>query len=152
MLVLTSEGNVKQYPYSVSKLKRDNPQVSFPANPSPELLEEFGVYSVVEVERPEINGLTQDIREINPKLIDGEWVQNWAVKDLTPEELELIHSNTAETVRTRRSTLLAESDWTQVADAPVDRDAWRAYRNELRDIPNQEGFPFDVVWPTQPSN
>jgi hypothetical protein len=53
-------------------------------------------------------------------------------------------------VRKRRNKLLSASDWTQVADAPVDQAAWAAYRQALRDIPQQEGFPATVVWPTQP--
>lgn len=52
--------------------------------------------------------------------------------------------------RTHRDTLLAQSDWTQVADAPVDQAAWATYRQALRDVPAQAGFPTDVVWPIEP--
>lgn len=52
--------------------------------------------------------------------------------------------------RKRRNKLLSASDWTQVADAPVDKAAWATYRQELRDISAQEGFPWAVVWPSQP--
>ena len=50
-------------------------------------------------------------------------------------------------VRKKRDLLLEESDWTQLVDAPVDRDAWARYRQALRDLPQQEGFPGEVVWP-----
>lgn len=53
-------------------------------------------------------------------------------------------------VRTERDRLLASSDWTQVADAPVDQAAWAAYRQALRDITAQAGFPTDINWPTAP--
>lgn len=53
-------------------------------------------------------------------------------------------------VRAERDRLLAASDWTQVADAPVDQVAWAAYRQALRDIPQQDGFPRDVAWPEKP--
>jgi hypothetical protein len=53
-------------------------------------------------------------------------------------------------IREQRNKLLAASDWTQVADAPVDKAAWATYRQELRDISEQPGFPATVVWPTQP--
>ena len=56
----------------------------------------------------------------------------------------------AEKARTMRNSLLAASDWTQVADAPVDQAAWATYRQALRDITSQEGFPENVVWPTKP--
>ena len=52
--------------------------------------------------------------------------------------------------RTQRDRLLTASDWTQVIDAPVDQAAWAIYRQALRDIPQQTGFPATVVWPLQP--
>lgn len=58
---------------------------------------------------------------------------------------------TAEQVRAQRNSLLSASDWTQVADAPVDQTAWAAYRQALRDVPDQEGFPANVVWPVPPT-
>jgi hypothetical protein len=45
---------------------------------------------------------------------------------------------------------LAASDWTQVADTPVDRAAWATYRQALRDVPDQTGFPDAVAWPVAP--
>ena len=54
-------------------------------------------------------------------------------------------------IRAQRNTLLTASDWTQVADAPVDQAAWATYRQALRDVPQQPGFPHDVVWPTSPT-
>jgi len=53
-------------------------------------------------------------------------------------------------VRLKRDRLLSASDWTQVADAPVDQAAWATYRQALRDIPDQVGFPENVTWPTKP--
>jgi hypothetical protein len=64
-------------------------------------------------------------------------------KQLTLEDITVLS-------RVRRNNLLLASDWTQVADAPVDKAAWATYRQELRDISTQEGFPWAVVWPTQP--
>jgi hypothetical protein len=53
-------------------------------------------------------------------------------------------------VRAERDALLAASDWTQVADAPVDQAAWATYRQALRDVPAQNGFPESIVWPVAP--
>jgi hypothetical protein len=53
-------------------------------------------------------------------------------------------------IRTERDAKLTESDWTQVVDAPVDQAAWATYRQALRDIPDQAGFPNEVNWPTAP--
>ena len=57
----------------------------------------------------------------------------------------------AEDARRIRNQLLANSDWTQVADAPVDRAAWATYRQSLRDLTAQEGFPGAIVWPVPPT-
>jgi len=54
----------------------------------------------------------------------------------------------AMTIRFRRSALLKESDWTQLPDVPqTTRDAWATYRQALRDITAQDGFPTSVNWP-----
>jgi hypothetical protein len=55
-----------------------------------------------------------------------------------------------EDARSERNRLLSESDWTQVADAPVDKAAWAAYRQALRNIPQQAGFPTSIIWPEKP--
>lgn len=58
----------------------------------------------------------------------------------------------AVTVRRRRDELLFECDWTHsTSDRPVPNKAeWAEYRQALRDITSQEGFPMDVLWPTPP--
>jgi len=52
--------------------------------------------------------------------------------------------------RAQRDGLLTGSDWTQVADAPVDQAAWATYRHVLRDLPTQAGFPENIDWPIAP--
>lgn len=44
--------------------------------------------------------------------------------------------------------MLVKSDWTQIADAPVDKAAWATYRQGLRDITAQDGCPWVIDWPT----
>ena len=53
-------------------------------------------------------------------------------------------------IRAERDGLLAASDWTQVADAPVDAAAWAVYRQALRDVPQDYDSPDDIVWPEAP--
>jgi hypothetical protein len=59
-------------------------------------------------------------------------------------------SRQATAARSKRDVLLSASDWTQVADAPVDQAAWATYRQSLRDIPQQAGFPSNIMWPSKP--
>jgi hypothetical protein len=56
----------------------------------------------------------------------------------------------AKSVREDRNRRLAECDWTQLADSPVDKAVWATYRQALRDVPMQAGFPWTVVWPDAP--
>ena len=57
----------------------------------------------------------------------------------------------AEQVRAERDTKLAASDWTQMPDYNgANKTAWATYRQALRDIPAQAGFPWDVTWPEMP--
>lgn len=57
----------------------------------------------------------------------------------------------AEIARQERNAKLAACDWTQLADSPVDKEAWAQYRQALRDLPQQENFPLDIVWPQEPA-
>jgi len=56
----------------------------------------------------------------------------------------------AKSVRATRDEKLKDSDWTQVADAPVDKAAWATYRQALRDVTAQDGFPWTITWPEKP--
>jgi hypothetical protein len=56
----------------------------------------------------------------------------------------------AKSVRTTRTKLLADSDWTQIADSTADKAAWATYRTALRNVPAQAGFPWTIVWPDAP--
>lgn len=54
-------------------------------------------------------------------------------------------------LRAERNRLLADSDWTVLADTPTSTAAWKAYRQQLRDLPANTTDPLNVVWPTPPS-
>ncbi len=58
-------------------------------------------------------------------------------------------------MRNERDARLLQSDWTDTASAPARLGEplytqWQAYRQALRDVTKQPGFPFNVVWPTPP--
>ena len=68
----------------------------------------------------------------------------------TDEEVAENNAQKASQVRSERNKKLADTDWTQLADAPVDSLAWSNYRQQLRDLTTQPGFPHVVVWPNTP--
>lgn len=56
-----------------------------------------------------------------------------------------------EQIRNWRNNELAATDWTQVADAPVNKTTWAEYRQELRDLPDTKSKPDNVQIPTRPA-
>lgn len=109
------------------------------------------------------NGVLQDVVMTHPSLlfakgyadqfieVPDECFNGWLFDGINfsapPDNSERIAS---EFIRNRRNNFLKESDWTQVADAPVDKVAWATYRQALRDITAQESFPLSVTWPEKP--
>lgn len=60
-------------------------------------------------------------------------------------------SDRADYERGKRDWLLTQSDWTQLPDVPLTTQAaWATYRQALRDVPQQPGFPTEITWPTAP--
>lgn len=150
MYLLATDQIVKAYPYSIEDLKRDNPNTSYPNKFSDELLADWNVYPVIDKPTPDYNPVTQNCNQVNPTLVDGQWVITWVVTLATPEEIERRTKAKESEVRQQRNALLSVCDWTQLPDAPVDHAVWAAYRQALRDVTSQPGFPWEVVWPEQP--
>jgi hypothetical protein len=101
-----------------------------------------------------------DVETLNPFSNEAQayaQAKKYAVKPhlfgayISPEEeaAALLAEQTAQ-MRATRNELLTSCDWTQVADAPIDKEAWANYRQSLRDLPSQEGFPNEITWPTEP--
>jgi hypothetical protein len=144
--------NGKPENYSIGELRRDNPQVSFPKNPSTELLAQYFVYPLKEVERPVVNFATQNVKEGLPKLVGSTWTQTWVITNATAEESAQRLQDQSNAVRSQRNTLLAQSDWTQMPDSGViNKEDWLVYRQALRDVSKQLSFPWSVNWPVAPS-
>lgn len=117
---------------------------------TPEQIVQFGVHQLKLITPPYFDPATQQ-REHGPALlIDGVWTQNYIVTNLGAEEATAKADTQWGIIRIERNTKLIASDWTQVADAPVDAAEWATYRQALRDITNQTN-PFNIVWPTVPA-
>jgi len=78
-------------------------------------------------------------------LFDG---NTWFNPENTPEKIK---DKQASAARQKRDFLLNQTDWTQSADVPQPiKDKWALYRQALRDVPQQAGFPENIIWPTKP--
>lgn len=129
--------------YSISQLRSDNPNTSFPEEPTEELLASWDIYPC-DVENPEEYDhflFKKDFDKIENT--NGKWVLKYT---LTQLPIEIASAS----MRGKRNDLLQESDWTQISDSPVDKQVWATYRQALRDITDQEGFPYSITWPTKP--
>lgn len=78
-----------------------------------------------------------------------DWSQVVTAEDKAATEAERL----ATEARAKRDRLLSATDWTQIPDAPLTADqkaAYAAYRQALRDVPQQAGFPGVIEWPVGP--
>jgi len=143
------------YPLTAADIRAQLRDVSFPADVAgfEAALPAFG-YAVVASTTPPAADHTQVLQEESPRLVDGTYRQAWR---LDPAGAALVAERTAleaQRQRQQRDALLAASDWTQVPDAinaGANQDAWAAYRQRLRDISDQPGFPWTVAWPAAPA-
>jgi len=101
-------------------------------------------YAPVEwVDRPTFNSERERCYIGNPVNLNGVWKTSWIVEQIPDSEQ-------ADKLRLKRNEFLKECDWTQLEDSPVNKVVWAAYRKSLRDLPEQSGFPWEVVWPQKP--
>jgi len=156
MYVLAPNNVVQTWPYSIVQLRLDNPETSFPDNiydpetVSDELLASYNVFPVAPTPEPAYNEQTQRVEEVNPTFDGSTWSEGWQIIELTPEQQQLKTETKAYEVRQERDKLLEKCDWTQLPDTPVDPAAWTTYRQNLRNVPQQAGFPWSVTWPIPP--
>ena len=116
---------------------------------TPEVMEAIGVDPVFE--GPQAQPTRYQIAFADGvEQIEGKWYTKYSVADMDEEAIAAKDAEQAKAVRQQRTEKLKDSDWTQVADAPVDQAAWAAYRQALRDVTAQHGFPWEIDWPTIP--
>ena len=170
MFVKLTNGNVDQFPYTIGQFRRDNPNTSFPAQITNTILRRYAVYEVTELAKPSYDPLVQtlvvgtptrevirmkteadctdpetgevDTDQVGQPLYGNEWEVSYTAQNMEQATAE---SN----VRARRDSLLQETDWMALSDVTMSSEM-TTYRQALRDIPAQSGFPYSVTWPTKP--
>lgn len=150
--LLNTDGTLKRYPYALADLRLDNPNTSFPVSIDDRTAEEFGAYPVQPTQQPD-HDYTVNLDRTAVKQGD-QWVEEWISTAATQEEITERTDNQAACVRAERNQRLANCDWTQLADSPLSveaKAAWAFCRENLRMVPEQPGFPWDVQWPPEPN-
>ena len=129
-----------------SEFRALHPNTGFPNQLTEQIINDFGGDIVFEGPQAQPTRYQIGFRD-GVELVNGKWFTKYSVADLDADAITAKDAEQAKSIRTQRNQLLAESDWTQLADAPVDKTVWSVYRQSLRDISSQKGFPWDVVWP-----
>ena len=141
-----------------------HPNTSMPQQLSEELLNDFGADVVFE--GPQASGGTvyQYSQSQGVEQIEGKWYTKYVLGpvftdgETTAAEQEAAYkaakdADQAKSVRATRDSKLAESDWRVIKAAETSTTldaAWATYRQALRDVTGQEGFPWTITWPDAP--
>lgn len=148
-----------EWPVHEFQIRSAMTNVSFPMRVTAEDVVAYGFEPYAEAPKPDFNPLVQDVQEATPIKQNGTWTQQWSVTEKYSAEEKATVLAEAETqkqqaqaaqVRAERNSKLAASDWTQLADSTADKAAWATYRQALRDITEQAGFPWTIDWPVAP--
>jgi len=156
---------------TVSQFKATQPNTSFPKQITTEILDSYGYDAVLNGTAATVTDPYGVSTRDGVEEISGQWFTKFIAgpvfTDTTDDEGAVttaaaneaaykarIDAEAATSVRAERAKLIAESDWTQLADSQLSdsvKATWVTYRQALRDLPTASGFPHTMTWPTKPS-
>jgi len=145
-----------------------HPNTGFPQLLTVEILDNFGADTVFE--GPQASGGTvyQYSQAAGVEQVDGKWFTKYVLGPVFTDRAEqgdqpaqtaaeqeaayktMKDAEQAKSVRTSRNDKLKDCDWTQIADSTADKEVWATYRQALRDVTAQAGFPWNIDWPVAP--
>lgn len=140
MFVKVTNGTTTEY--TIGQLRRDHPNISFPKQIPHDMLASYDVYPYTNI-KPTYDALTQQL-EVGDfsQDSDGNWIRSHSVVNQDQVFAE-------QAIRTRRNDLLTETDYLALSDNNLTSEM-STYRQSLRDITSQDGFPYSVNWPIKP--
>jgi len=160
-----------EFPYTIGQFRRDHPKTSFPRIIPDTMLKRHLVHPVIELSKPAYEPLVQNLvmgdmphkevirlkteedatnhitgevdqSQVGQPIHGNRWVIGYTVVNRPQDQAE-------DAIRNRRNRLLSDTDWMALSDNTMTPE-WASYRQALRDITSQEGFPYSVTWPTKP--
>lgn len=148
LLVKTENGVAVKFPYSVHMFRKENPNTSLPDPMTAEFLASHGIFEVLEEEFPRhVDPALYKIDAAMPTLrADGKWWKGFEIKAWSQDVAE-------GHIRNQRFHKLKMTDFLVMPDYPhtdESRQAWLTYRQQLRDMPLQDGWPWNYTWPVAP--
>lgn len=158
-----SSGELK----SQGEIRKLNPNVSLPKVWNSNVYDTLGIDPVLETPKPDTTGdYKVVVRDGAEQDANNNWVQAWVERDMFSDTTEdgvtttkaeheaayqaRLDAEAAANVRSQRDQKLKDTDWMGLSDVTMSTD-WATYRQALRDIPSQEGFPNTITWPNEPS-
>lgn len=130
------------------------PNTSFPVYFTADSVEPLG-YGIYDFSNQPGRGRYQKVVETSPVRNEfGIWRQAWQVVEMTEVEKAAEDADQAKAVRADRDRRLKDTDWVVIKHLERNENipgAWEVYRQALRDVPSQAGFPWTVNWPEQPA-
>lgn len=155
-----------------SQFRAEYPNTSFPKVLTAEILNDFGYDPIFEGPQATTIPPYQYSQRDGVVEVNGQWfthyiagpvfqdyVDDQGVTHTAAEQYEAYcfrkDAEQGTSVRDDRNKRLATCDWTQLEDSPLDADAklaWQLYRETLRMVPQQAGFPWEVQWPPEPGS
>jgi len=156
---------------TISQFKASQPNTSFPKQITTDILDSYGYDPVLNGAQATVTAPYGVSMRSGVEEVDGQWFTKFIAGPIftdttdgdgnvtTAADNEAaykagIDAQVAESVRSKRDRLIAETDWTQLADSQLSdsvKTAWVTYRQALRDLPTSEGFPHTTTWPTKPA-
>lgn len=154
-----------------SQLRAEHPNTSFPKVLTAGIISDFGYDPVLEGPQATVTPPYEYSQRDGVVEMNGQWFTHYIAGPIFHEYVDdegITHTvaeqeaayraakdaEQAKAVRADRNKRLTDCDWTQLADSPLDADAklaWQLYRETLRMVPEQAGFPWDIEWPPLPA-
>ncbi len=133
------------------------PNISFPKPLTSYVIDTYGLEVILEGPRPQVTPPYETVVRQGIEEIKGKWFTKYVIGPIfTNQEDEdsyrlNIDTQASESIRNTRDSLISKSDWMGCSDV-IMSDEWRQYRQELRDITTQKGFPHNINWPEEPGH
>lgn len=133
---------------SRDEIRKMFPNVSLPRVWDEVVCEQLGIDLIFDSSPPATDRY-EIVYQDGVEQVDGKWVVKWAVSQMNDQDKVAFDAQQTQLIREDRDRRLAQTDWMALSDNVMSQD-WVAYRQALRDLPLQEGFPYNVTWPVRP--
>ena len=124
-------------------------EVDFAGEEITTIYTEAPIQTIVRDEYPSYNPFTEKVEE---RIVETstEVRTTYTVVPLSAEEIPIVEEKLVNVLRRDRDLRLAATDFIQFSDTREPSQEWLEYRQALRDVPQQPGFPQNIIWPEEP--